>query len=151
MSSGTPPAAPIALGLSAAPDSHPGGPNAAFSPSITAAVSDGAYLTPGFDAGIIHLVGNEPPILMFHYETDVASDTGAYAFRTCTAYRAAGDTCDFVMEPGEGHTTDLTPGSVWWNNQLGPFIYQNLHLVVIALSKSSSSTVANPIVASLMP
>jgi dienelactone hydrolase len=118
----------IALGLSAAPDSHPGGPNAAFSPSVAAAVSTGAYLTPGFDAGYIHLHGTEPPILMFHYETDVASDTGAYAFRTCTAYRTAGDTCDFVLQPGEGHTTDLSAGGFWWTSQLGPFLYQNLHL-----------------------
>ena len=76
----------------------------------------------------MHLVGTEAPILMFHYETDVASDTGPYAYRTCTAYRDTGATCDFVMQPGEGHTTDLGPGSVWWSSELGPFIWQQLRL-----------------------
>jgi hypothetical protein len=65
---------------------------------------------------------------MFHYETDAASNTGPYAFRTCSAYRDAGDTCNYVSEPGEGHTTDLSPGGFWWSSQLGPFLWQNLHL-----------------------
>lgn len=118
----------IALGLSAVPDTHPASPYAAYSPSITAAVSTGAYLTPGFDAGVLHLTGSEPPILMFHYETDVASAPGPYAYRTCTAYRAAGDSCDYVSQPGEGHTADLLPGSTWWADPLGPFVYEHLHL-----------------------
>jgi hypothetical protein len=119
----------IALGLSAAPDSHPAtSPYVAFSPSVAAAVSTGAYLTPGFEAGVIHLTGAEPAVLMFHYETDVASAPGPYAFETCTAYRDAGDTCDYVSQPGEGHTTDISPGGQWWASPLGPFIWNHLRL-----------------------
>ncbi len=80
------------------------------------------------DAGVVHLTGSEPPILMFHNETDVASAPGPYAYETCTAYRAAGDSCDYVSEPGEGHTTDLMPGGRWWADPLGPFVYEHLHL-----------------------
>ena len=65
---------------------------------------------------------------MFHYETDVASAAGSYAYRTCTAYRAAGDVCDYVSQPGEGHTTSLSPGGVWWTNPIGPFIWRHLRL-----------------------
>jgi dienelactone hydrolase len=119
----------IALGLSASPDTHPASsPYAAYSASVEAAVSTGAYLTPGFDAGLIQLTGHEAPILMFHYETDAASAPGPYAYETCTDYRQAGDTCDYVSQAGEGHTTDLSPGGEWWDDPLGPFIYQHLSL-----------------------
>ncbi len=118
----------IALGLSAVPDSHPASPYSAYSPSVTAAVSTGAYLTPGLDAGLIHLTGTEPPILMFHYETDVASAPGPYAYETCTAYRNAGDTCDYVSQAGEGHTTDLSPGGTWWADPIASFLWLHLRL-----------------------
>ena len=118
----------IALGLSAVPDSHPASPYSAYSPSVVAAVSTGAYLTPGLDAGLIHLTGAEAPILMFHYETDVASAPGPYAYETCTDYRVAGDTCDYVSQAGEGHTTDLGPGGLWWADPLGPFLWLHLRL-----------------------
>jgi dienelactone hydrolase len=118
----------IALGLSAAPDLLPTGPNAAYSSKIAAAVSTGAYLTPAIDLGVLHITSGLAPILMFHYATDVASNTGPYAFRTCTAYRQAGSTCEYVGQPGEGHTTDLTPGSVWWANEIGPFVWHYLRL-----------------------
>jgi dienelactone hydrolase len=118
----------VSLGLAGAPDPHPGGPYSTYSPSITAAVSTGAYLTPGLDAGVLHFVGTEAPILMFHYETDVASAPGPYAYETCTAYHQAGDTCDYISQAGEGHTTDLDPGSVWWADPIGPFIWEHLHL-----------------------
>jgi dienelactone hydrolase len=119
----------IALGLSAAPDTHPAtSPYASFSASVAAAVSTGAYLTPGLDAGLLKLTGLEAPILMFHYETDAASAPGPYAYETCTAYHQAGDTCDYVSEAGEGHTTDVSPGGQWWNDPEGPFIYQHLNL-----------------------
>jgi hypothetical protein len=111
------------------PDGVPStGPTAGYSSKIAAAVSTGAYLTPGIALGVLHITSGLAPIMMFHYETDVASNTTAYAFRTCSAYRDAGDTCDYVLQPGEGHTTDLTPGSVWWSNEVSPFIWQNLHL-----------------------
>ncbi len=118
----------IALGLSAVPDSHPTSPYSAYSPSVAAAVSTGAYLTPGLEAGLLHLNGTEAPILMFHYETDVASAPGPYAYETCTDYHLAGDTCDYVSQAGEGHTTDLSPGGQWWANPLAPFLWQHLHL-----------------------
>jgi dienelactone hydrolase len=118
----------IALGMSAAPDGDRTGPYATYSSKIQAAVSTGAYLTPAIDLGLLTVTSGLAPILMFHYETDVASDTGVYAFRTCSAYRAAGSICEYVSQPGEGHTTDLTPGSVWWSNEVGPFVWQHLRL-----------------------
>jgi dienelactone hydrolase len=119
----------IALGLAAAPDTHPAtSPYASYSASVAAAASTGAYLTPGLEAGLLQLTGHEAPILMFHYETDAASAPGPYAYETCTDYHQAGDTCDYVSEAGEGHTTDLSPGGEWWTDPLGPFIYQHLSL-----------------------
>jgi dienelactone hydrolase len=118
----------VALGMSAAPDFQQTGPNATFSSKIAAAISDGAYLTPAIEAGVLHLTAGLAPVLMFHYETDVASNTGAYAFETCAAYRTAGSTCDYVSEPGEGHTTDLTPTGPWWAKPLGPFLWDHLAL-----------------------
>jgi dienelactone hydrolase len=119
----------IALGLAAAPDTHPStSPYASYSASVRAAVSTGAYLTPGLEAGVLTLTGHEAPILMFHYETDAASAPGPYAYETCTDYHEAGDTCDYVSEAGEGHTTDVSPGGQWWNDPIGPFLYQHLAL-----------------------
>jgi acetyl esterase/lipase len=118
----------IALGMSAAPDGDRTGPYTTYSSKIAGAVSTGAYLTPGIDLGLLTITGGLAPILMFHYETDVASNTGAYAFETCAAYRAAGSSCEYVSQAGEGHTTDLTPGSVWWSNEVGPFVWRTLRL-----------------------
>ena len=119
----------IALGLAAAPDSHPStSPYASYSASVAAAVSTGAYLTPGLEAGVLQLTGHEAPILMFHYVTDAASAAGTYAYETCTDYHQADDSCDYVSEAGEGHTTDISPGGQWWNDPVGPFIYQHLQL-----------------------
>ncbi len=119
----------IALGLSAAPDTHPStSPYASYSASVAAAVSTGAYLTPGLEAGLLHLTGHEAPILMLHYETDAASAPGPYAYETCTDYHQAGDTCDYVDQAGEGHTTEIQPGGQWWNDPEGPFVYQHLSL-----------------------
>jgi dienelactone hydrolase len=118
----------IALGTSAAPDISSTGPLAAYSSSVVAAVSTGAYLTPALDSGALHPGAGLAPILMFHYETDVASNTGAYAFRWCAAYRQGGSVCDYVSQPGEGHTTDLTPGGTWWTSQIEPFVFRWLGL-----------------------
>ena len=60
--------------------------------------------------------------------TDEASGTWENAFRTCDAIRTGGSTCNFVLQPGEGHTTDLNPASYWWTSQLGPFIWNELRL-----------------------
>ena len=100
----------VALGMAGVPDLQvpTSGPLAGISSKIAAAISDGAYLTPAIRAGVLHFGDGLAPIQMFHYETDVASNTGAYAFETCAAYRAAGNTCDYISEPGEGHTTDLS-------------------------------------------
>jgi hypothetical protein len=42
--------------------------------------------------------------------------------------RAAGATCDFVLQPGSGHTTNLTPGGPWWTSEIGPFLWLHLGL-----------------------
>jgi dienelactone hydrolase len=118
----------IALGLSAVADQHPASPYSTYSPSVATAVSTGAYLTPGLEAGLLHLTGTEAPILMFHYETDAASAPGPYAYETCTDYHLAGDTCDYVSQAGEGHTTDLSPGGQWWTNPIAPFLWSHLRL-----------------------
>jgi dienelactone hydrolase len=119
----------IALGLAAVPDTHPASsPYSSYSASVEAAVSTGAYLTPGLEAGLLTLTGHEAPILMFHYETDAASAPGPYAYETCTDYHQAGDICDYVDEAGEGHTTDVSAGGQWWNDPEGPFIYHHLSL-----------------------
>ena len=48
----------IALGLAAVPDTHPAtSPYASYSASVQAAVSTGAYLTPGLEAGLLQLTG----------------------------------------------------------------------------------------------
>ena len=39
-------------------------------------LADSPRVTPGIEAGLLHLTGSEAPILMFHYETDVASAPG---------------------------------------------------------------------------
>lgn len=119
----------ISLGIAVATDLTPGGPLAAYSPTV-AAVSTGAQLTPGIDAGALTFEPTDAPVLMFHYETDASSGTAVYAMRTCTAIRDGGSTCDFVLEPGEGHTTDLDPHPTrkWWNTELGPFIWTQLRL-----------------------
>jgi dienelactone hydrolase len=118
----------IALAMSAAPDADPTGPNLGYSSKIQSAVSTGAYLTPALDLGTLTITSGLAPIQMFHYETDVASNTGPYAFRTCQAYRDAGSSCEYISQPGEGHTTDLSPGGSWWTSELGPFLFRTLRL-----------------------
>jgi acetyl esterase/lipase len=118
----------ISLGIAAMADLTPGGPLAAYSPSVAAAVSTGAQLTPGIDAGAVTFQPTDAPVLMFHHETDAASGTAEYAMRTCSAIRAGGSTCDFVLQPGEGHTTDLDPDRSWWPTELGPFLWTQLRL-----------------------
>jgi dienelactone hydrolase len=118
----------VSLGIAVATDLTPGGPLAAHSPSVAAAVSTGAQLTPGIDAGFLTFQPTDAPVLMFHHETDAASGTAEYAMRTCSAIRTGGSTCDFVLQPGEGHTTDLDPDRTWWGPELGPFLWTQLRL-----------------------
>lgn len=117
----------IALGVGAIEDASPGGPLAAFSPRIQAAVSTGANLTPGLD--LIAFSGTDSPSLLFHYETDtVTAMTGADALATCDALRTAGATCDLEVQAGSGHTTSLTAGGTWWTPRIGPFLWTHLDL-----------------------
>ncbi len=113
----------LSLGVALLDDATPTGPLAAYTPSVAAGISTGAHLTPGIDAGLVHVSADAAPILMFHYETDEAThDSAAYAFRTCSANRDAGNPCDFVTQPGVGHTAWLTPGAQWWASETGPFM-----------------------------
>jgi len=119
----------IALGVAVASDPTPGGPLAAFTPAVAAAVSTGAHITPGIGTGLVGFEATDAPVLMFHYGTDSATgDSSAYAFETCTAVRASGNTCDFVTQPGSGHTTNLSGGGTWWTPELGPFLWEHLGL-----------------------
>ena len=107
------------------------GPLSNYSPSIAAAVSTGAFLTPGLPT--ITLTNSEAPSLLFQYAYDTATHvTAAYAFETCDALRAAGNACYEVELAGTGHTTWLVPGGPWWTNELGPFIWNELHLATAA-------------------
>lgn len=117
----------VSLGIALIDDMTPGGPLASFSPTVAAAISTGAQLTDGIDAGLVTFQPTDAPVLMFHYETDAASGTGDFAMRTCGGQRAGGSTCDFVLQPGDGHTTDLDPGQRWWPT-MGPFLWTHLRL-----------------------
>ena len=103
------------------------GPLSDYSPSVAAAVSTGAFLTPGLP--LLTLTGTEAPALLFQYAYDTATHvTAAYAFETCDALRAAADACYEVELAGTGHTTWLVPEGPWWSNELGPFIWNELRL-----------------------
>jgi predicted esterase len=121
----------LALATAVAADVPYSGPLSSYSPSIAAAVSTGAFLTPGL-AGLT-LTDSEAPSLMFMYGYDTASHiTAAYAFETCDALRAAGNACYEVEQAGTGHTTSLTIGGQWWTSQLGPFLWDQLQLSTAA-------------------
>lgn len=118
----------IVLGVGHAADPTPGGPLAAFDPSVTAVVSTGAHLTPGLD--FIGFDANDAPSMMFHYEQDTSKgkSTWDYAYQTCTAIRAAGPPCDFIKQPGSGHTIGMGPTTTWWSSEIGPFVWHHLDL-----------------------
>lgn len=119
----------IALGVGAIDDPTPGGPLAAFSPKIAAAVSTGAHLTPGVELGVITFQATDAPGLMFHHVTDtVTGNSSAYARQTCDGLRDAGTACVFVEQPGSGHTTSINAGGTWWTSQIGPFLWNHLRL-----------------------
>jgi dienelactone hydrolase len=120
----------IALGVALASDPTPGGPLGAISPSVAGSVSTGASLTAGL--GSVGFEASDAPVLMHHYETDTATgDTSAYAFQTCSAVRASGNTCDFVTDAGAGHTTNIGPSGVWWTPEFGPFLWHHLRLATV--------------------
>lgn len=117
----------VALGVALADDPTPGGPLAAVSPRIDAAVSTGAHLTPGLST--LTLGPDEPPTLLVHFEVDdTTTNTSAYAFETCAAVRAAGSTCDFEEVPGTGHQSWISPGGPIWAARSGPFLFEHLRL-----------------------
>ncbi len=102
------------------------GPLAAYSPAVTAVASAGAFLTPALS--LLHFTNTEPGVIMFQYDLDTASNvTAAYAFQTCDALRAAGNTCDEVDIPGSGHDSQLDPLGPW-RNKIVPFMWIQLHL-----------------------
>lgn len=116
----------IALGLALAEDTAPPGPLAAYSPTIDAAVSTGAHLTPGLDQ--LALTADDSPVLLFNHEQDPAAGPAEYAFETCAAVRASGNTCDFRVQPGTGHTSYVYGGTTFWPADTGPFLWQHLRL-----------------------
>ena len=119
----------IALGVAVADDATPAGPLSAFSPKIAAGVSTGAHLTPALGTGAVSFEPEDAAVMLFHYETDSTTDVSdEYAFRTCAAVRAGGNTCDFISQPGSGHTTWLEPGGTWWTPEVGPFVWTQLGL-----------------------
>lgn len=119
----------IALGVGAADDPTPGGPLAAHSPKIQAAVATGAHLTPGIPAGLVTFEKADAPALMFHYDTDtVTGHTAAYAKQTCDGLKGVGATCTFVQQAGSGHTTSVSAGGTWWTSQIGTFLWTHLKL-----------------------
>ena len=121
----------LALATAVAANTPYSGPLSGYSPSIAAAVSTGAFLTPGLP--LLTLNNSEAPSLMFMYAYDVASHIpAAYAFETCDALRAAGNACYEVEQPGTGHTTSLTIGGQWWSSELGPFVWDQLRLSTAA-------------------
>ncbi len=117
----------IALGVALGDDPTPGGPLAAYTPTVEAAVSTGGTLTPGLSQ--LTLQADDPAINMYNYEND-PTDVGTAddAFKTCAAVRASGNTCDFTELPGEGHTTDLSSTGPYWTTDIGPFLWQHLQL-----------------------
>ncbi len=117
----------LSLGVGLASNLPYTGPLSQYPPTVAAAISTGAFLTPGLS--LLTLTSSEPHVMMFQYDYDISTRvTSAYAFETCDALRALGNTCDEVDLAGSGHTTDLVPGGQWWASELGPFIWRALNL-----------------------
>jgi len=122
----------IALGAALLDDPSPAGPLSAQSPVPSAAVSTGAHLTPANELGLLTIGAGDAPVLMYHYATDsVTGSTSDYAFQTCSAVRVGGDGCDFVINPGSGHTIGIGPDDNDWRPTLGPFVWQRLGLAAL--------------------
>src|SRR5690606_26887345 len=80
--------------------------------------------------GAVRFDDGDAPSMMFHYEQDTGptSPTADFAFQTCAAIRAAGVACDFIRQPGSGHTISLAPGGTWWTSEIGPFLWLHMGL-----------------------
>jgi hypothetical protein len=113
-------------------DPTPGGPLADVSPEIAAAVSTGVSLTSGLDD--ITFEPSDAPMLMFHYEQDTVALREPWwtAYQTCLAAHAGGVVCDFVTQPGAGHTVPISAGGPWWTPEIGPFLWHHLELAAVA-------------------
>ncbi|HEV7759927.1 MAG TPA: hypothetical protein VGO78_13095 [Acidimicrobiales bacterium] len=109
-------------------DPTPGGPLAAFTPRIAAAVSTGAHLTPGLD--LVDLQPTDSPVMMFHFEQDTSRyhATWDYAYQTCAAIHTVGNVCDSIRLPGSGHTVGVGPTGKWRAPEIGPFLWHHLDL-----------------------
>jgi acetyl esterase/lipase len=119
----------IALGVGAANDPTPGGPLASYPTTVAAAVSTGATLTPGIDAGLVTIERTDAPALMFHYDQDSVTQFPAdYSRRTCDLLVLAGSRCRWVQQYGTGHTVSLSADGPWWTNEIGPFLWAELRL-----------------------
>lgn len=119
----------IALGIGITDDPTPSGPLVAYSPKIAAAVSTGAHLTPGIDAGMVTFESTDAPALMFHYEMDTVTDNSdEYAKRTCDGLVGVGVDCKMVIQPGSGHTVSVGAGSTYWQSDIGTFLWKHLRL-----------------------
>jgi acetyl esterase/lipase len=117
----------LSLGTAVTSNVPYSGPLSQYPATIAAAVSTGAFLTPGLSQ--ISVTSTEPAVMMFQYDYDVSTRvTSAYAFETCDWLRDAGNSCDEVDLAGSGHTTDLVPGGQWWTSELGPFMWRSLNL-----------------------
>jgi acetyl esterase/lipase len=104
------------------------GPLAGVSAEAAGAVSTGASLSAG--SGFVTFDAGDAPAMMFHYEQDTGptTPTADFAFQTCAAMREAGATCDFIRQPGSGHTISLAPSGSWWTGEIGPFLWLHLGL-----------------------
>jgi acetyl esterase/lipase len=119
----------VALGIGLAHDPTPGGPLAAWSPMVAAVASTGATLTPGIDTGLVTFEATDAPSLMFHYAVDtVTGFPAAYSKITCDQQVAAGSSCRFVQQAGNGHTVSLSADGGYFAPELAPFLWSKLAL-----------------------
>ena len=119
----------VSLAIAALDSATPAtGPLAGVSAEAAGVVSTGASLS--LAPGLAAYDAADPPAMMFHYEQDTGptTPTADFAFQTCAAMRAAGATCDFIRQPGSGHTISLAPSGSWWTGEIGPFLWLHLGL-----------------------
>lgn len=119
----------VALGTGMLDDPTPGGPLAAHSPRIGAAVSTGAMLTPGIELGLVTAEPTDAPSLLFHYEVDtVTGFTDEDAAAHCDALVAVDVRCRLEISAGSGHTVGLGASGSRWTGVIGVFLWNNLTL-----------------------
>ena len=119
----------VALGTGMLDDPTPGGPLGAHSPRIGAAVSTGAMLTPGIEAGLVTAEATDAPSLLFHYEVDtVTAYTDEDAAAHCDALVAVGVRCRLEISAGAGHTVGLGASGARWTQVIGVFLWNQLRL-----------------------